>query len=541
VCLVAAAVLLAGEPTAASLYRQGRKAERSGDVVRAYLLYSEAAAKDPARPEYHNRAQALEIRAALKAHAMPAMGSSGRVSLEAPAPPAGSSARITEEELAELRRMRPPPELKPLAGRKSLDLSGNAKALFEQATAAFGLGVAFDAEYEPGSTIRLHLDDVDYRQALRAVEAATGSFVFPIGQRLVMVAKETPQNRREKEPTIAVTVPIPDALSPQEVQEVGRAVQQAFDIAKLQVDTERRMVLMRDRISRVRPAQALFEQLAHSRAQVMLELQFVEVDRSQLLSYGLLMPRQFPISFVGAAGLASANSGNPLLAAAAAALGNAIPLAKVVNLSPAMFGVGIANAQLFATMTNSSSRTLLDSELRSLDGETASFHVGDKYPVLSGTLLGGATTGTTAGSALPVAPAFNFEDLGLVLKVTPHVHGAEEVSLDVAAEFKVLTGGSANGIPVIASRKIESKVRVREGEWALVAGLMSVSDAKSIASVPGVSRLPLIGRALRENDRNRSDTEVLLLLRPILLDAPPDASSTRELWVGSEARPQIPL
>jgi type II secretory pathway component GspD/PulD (secretin) len=551
VCLAAAATLLAAEPTASDLYRQARKAERAGQVVQAYLLYSEAAAKDPSHPEYSARAQALQIRAALKAHAMPATDSTGKTTLVPPeakeateteAPP-GLSAAVSEEDLTELRRMRPPPELKPSAGTKTLDLNGNSKALFEQATAAFGLGVAFDPDFEPGSTRRLHLDNVDYRQALRAVEAATGSFVFPIGQHLIMAAKDTQQKRVALEPTIAVTVPIPDALSPQDAQEVGRAVQQALDIAKLSIDPDRRMVVVRDRISKVRPAQALFEQLSHGRAQVMIEMQFLEVDRSSLLSYGFLLPFKFPITFIGGQALASQVT-DPVQKALLAALGTAIPLAKVANLNPIMFGVGIANAGLFGTMTRSSSKTLLDTSVRALDGSTADFHVGSKYPILTGQLLGGtstAATGTTPATQLSTVPSFNFEDLGLVLKVTPHVHGTEEVSLEVTAEFKVLSGRSANGIPVIATRKLESRVRVRDGEWAVVAGLMSLSDAKSITGAPLLSRIPGIGNALSDNERSRIGTDVIIMLRPVLLDAPPDPGLTRQLWLGSETRLEIPL
>jgi len=799
--VAAAAVLLAAEPKASDLYRQGRKAERAGEIVQAYLLYSEAAAKDPSRLEYRTRAQSLQIRAALKAHAMPARDASGKTSLE-PAevtPSPGFSTAIAEEELAELRRLRPPPELSAAPGVKTLDLSGDAKALFSQTAAAFGLGVAFDPDFDAGPPRRLHLDNAGYRDALHAVEAATGCFVFPIGQRLLMVAKDTQPKRVALEPTIAVTVPIPDTLTPQDAQEVGRAVQQTLDIAHLAIDTERRMVLIRDRVSKVRPAQDLFAQLSHSRPQVMIEMQFIEVDRSSLLSYGLLLPSNFPISFIGGAGLAALDPTNLQLAALLKALGKAIPLSQVAHLNPIMFGLGIANSQIFATMTKSSSKTLLDASVRSLDGETADFHVGTKYPILTGQLmgnsatpissittatstvttsaptissvqwtgsagnytlilngsgfgsatvplaftgdvanfaiedqaqqaewgytgdasgltylywsdstvavsgfggqpgdavvvalwnsasqagatwggnvpttattplitsvqlsgsgqdlqivvqgsgfgpapstmpaagsfgdlssfrfwdfrshcgaasalfeagfgsdsvtlgyqswsdseivisgfggtygqgcaayqagdpvaiavwntadagvtglqaaLGGGTSATstsstslgTSSAALANAPSFNFEDLGLVMKVTPHVHGTEEVSLDVSAEFKTLTGDSNNGIPVIGTRKLESKVRVRDGEWAVVAGLMSATDARSITGIPLLSRLPLVGNALRDNEHNRIGTDVILLLRPVLLDAPPDPSLTHRLWLGSETRLDIPL
>jgi Flp pilus assembly secretin CpaC len=477
---------------------------------------------------YWVRAQALQTQAALKAHALPRMDQPGLApSTENPSPETaaeadpGFSTRITERDLAELRRLRGPPQLKPAPGKKNLDLHGNGKALFEQAARAFGLDTVFDWEYPVGTTQRLRLTDVDYREALRAVEAATRSFVFPVGEHLVMVVDDTPQKRAQTEPTIAVTIPIPDAVTDQEAQELGRGVQQTMEIQKLMVDADRRMVLIKDRISRVRPAQALFEQLAHGRPQVMVELQFLEVDQSNLLSYGFLMPSQFPILFLGSGGVE----------------GTAIALSRLLSLSTNWFGLAIANAQLFATMNESFSKTLLKASVRSLDGEAANFHVGARYPILTGALAGN----TTSQTGVSTLPSFNFEDLGLVLKVTPRVHGTEEVSLDIEAEFKILSGEVSNGIPAINTRKLQSKVCVRDGEWALVAGLMSTSDAKTITGVPGLSQLPAVGRALRKSERNRTRTQVVLLLRPIVLNPPPDESLTRRLWVGSEGRLEIPL
>ena len=414
--------------------------------------------------------------------------------------------------------MKPPPELHPIPGTQTLDLRGTARDIVEQTARAFGLETVFDGEYQPGNMTHLHLDDVDYREALRAAEAATGSFVFPLGERLLMVVKDTLQKRNENEPTMAVTVPIPEAVNVQDAQELARGVQQTMDILKLAVDPNRRLVLLKDRVSKVRPAQMLFEQLERQRAQVMVEVDLIEVDRSDVLSYGFLLPTQFPLTYFGG-GLPSA----------------AVSLARAF-FGHVTIGLGIANAQLFATMTKSDSKNLIATQVMALDGSPASFHVGSKYPIQTGGFL---STQQVAG--LGVASSFNYEDLGLSLKITPHVHGIEEVGLDVVAEFKVLAGTSLNSVPIVNTRKLESKVCLHDGEWAVLGGLMNASQARAITGLPGLSTLPKIGPVLRKNDRDDEDSEVLVVVRPMLLSLPPDQSEARTVWVGSEARLAIPL
>lgn len=515
-CL-AAVLCFPAEPSAAQLYKEGRKAESAGDVVRAYLLYSSAAAKDPANRKYWARSESLRTKAALKARPLPASALAIEAAPAAPEPPPpGFSNVITPDDLAEVRRLLPPPALKPKPGRITLDLRGDAKVLFEKTTSAFGLDIVFDGDFQAGQPRSLHLKDVDYRDALHAVEAATGSFVFPVGERLLMAAADTQQKRASLEPHVAVTVPIPYTVTPQEAQELGRSVQQSMDITKFAVDASRNMVLIKDRISKVRPAQALFEQLTWGKPQVEIEMQFLEVDRSTITSYGLLLPNNIPIPFIGAN-----SSANTLVSLAQLFLGKSL------------FGVGIADSQLFATMSRSFSRTLLTADVRSLDGATATFHVGDKYPIATATFLG---TGDTT-----IPPSFSFEDLGLLLKVTPHVHATSEVSLDLNAEFKLLGGQSSNGIPIISNRKLESKVRLRHGQWAIVAGLMTVREARAISGIWGLSSIPLLGHLFRKNDVERSSSEVLMVIKPRLMNLPPTELVTRTLWVGSDARLQIPL
>jgi hypothetical protein len=518
VCIGIAVAVCAGAEEASQLYKEGRKAEKAGDVVRAYLLYAQAAALDPSRPEYWTRSQALRTRAAMKAGVLPRVEASAAPPEEpaapAPAEPAPVATTISPEDLEDVRRLKPPPELKPRTIRATLDLRGDARMLYEKVSPQYGLDVVFDGDFQPGPPVRFRTSDADYREALHTLELVTGTFVVPISERLLLVARDSQQKRAELEPAVAVTIPIPHTVSVQEAQELARAIQQTMEIQKLVVDATQQMVLIRDRISKVRPAQVLFEQLAHARSQVLIEMQFVEIDRSALLSYGYLLPYEFPIVYV----------------ARDMVKGPVQSLAKFL-FGHTILGLGIGNAELFANMTDSSSKLLMESTVRSVNGQPATFHVGDKYPIMTGTVYG------LAG----IPPTFNFEDLGLVLKATPFVHGTDEVTLDIEASFKVLAGSSINGIPIISDRKFQSKVRIRNNDRVIVAGLMTNAEARAISSLPGLGRLPLLGPLFRRNDVDRRSTEVVILLKTTLLDVPASETVATTLHVGTEGRLKIPL
>jgi type II secretory pathway component GspD/PulD (secretin) len=344
-----------------------------------------------------------------------------------------------------------------------------------------------------------------------------------------MVAKDTPQKRQELEPTMAITIPLPEPVTVQETQEVARAVQQAMDIQRLVVDSGRRMVLIRDKISKVLPARELFSQLLHRRPEVVVDLEFIEVAENSSLDYGLRLQTSFPLVWLGRLpGKLSHIVGNIPRGFGYLAFGGGI----------SAFGIGLADAELFASMSRSSSRLLLKSTVRSTNGQPATLHVGDKYPILTSGYFG-AVEGE--GEVYTPPPSFNFEDLGIVVKITPYVHGTRDVTLEVESEFKVLTGDAINGIPVVANRKFQGTVRVANGHWAIVSGLLRTQEVKAISGLAGLSQLPLLGPLFRENSRSKEFGQTLIVLKPRLVIPPPTEVVTETVWTGSEGRPRIPI
>jgi general secretion pathway protein D len=521
--LVAASLLSASDKEGRRLFTEGQKAERAGDIVRAYLLYSQAVTQDPQNLDYWLRSQALRVQATLRAKPAGARTPASAASAPTVDTPASASA-ASGEPLAWAREPQPPPELKASPQRRNLDLRGDAKTLFTQVARAYGLDVVFDSDYQPGPALHFRLDNADYREALHALEAATASFLAPVGERLLLVAKDTPQKRIEAEPIVSVAVPVPEPVSLQDAQETMQRVQQTMALQQVGFDSQRRIILARDRLSKVRPAQALIEQLLRHRALVSIEVEFVESSRGSSTSYGASLQTLFSLL----------NFGGPWNSAPSIPAG--LTRFLVFGGGKTFLGLGLTDAQLFARMSSAAGRTLYRTEIRSVDGQPASVHVGEQYPVVTAKYLSSGS-----GGQLSVPPAFNFEELGLVIKVTPHVNGSSEVTLDLETEFKALTGQSFNDVPVVASRKLQSQVRLRNGEWAVIAGLMSASQARTISGLAGLSRVPLLGPLLGQNTRDESESQVLVVIKPALLSLPPSEAATRVVPLGAEQRPRTSL
>lgn len=513
VCLLAGSCAWADlRKEASRLHREAQRAQQAGDIVRAYALYAQAAAFDPGNALYWLRSQALRERAIASAR-----DHAGRTGQSAAALEPGAHTASTDHAAA--------PELRLSPKTHSFDLRGNARQLFEQLASECGLEAVFDADYQPGALRRFRLDETDCREALRALEAATGSFVVPLSERRFLVANDTTAKRAELEPVITTVFPLPSPVALEEARELARAVQQAMGLQQVQLDSQRRLVSLRGRVSLVRPAQDLLGQMLRYSAQVMIGVEFLELSDSLFRDYGVSLPTLFP--FVN---FSDVWNNRPAVPAGFSRF-------LVFGGGATFLGVGVTDANAIARMSRSSARTLLRAEIRSLDGRPASLHVGDKFPVITGGFFGQVVAGVPAG----VPPSFTFEDLGLVLKVTPRTHVTREISLDLEAEFRVLTGEVVNRIPVIATRRLQSGVRLRDGQWAVVAGLMSSQEARTVAGLAGLSRIPVVGNVFRQTSRSRERRNVLLLLRPQILSPPPAAQPFEAVFLGSESRPRIPL
>jgi len=456
--LIALTGLTAADRVAARLAREAREAQNSGQLVRAYLLFAEAAARDPRNPTYRSDRDALAPAAQLltKAKIETANISADIKAAETAVDQPASEPAIeagSRRELEQAETLQPLPRLKPNSSLHDFDLRGDEKFLFQEIATVYGIRVVWDPDLQAQTDLRFHIDQADFRTAMEALTAATHTFVFPITEQAVFFARDTPAKRAQFEPTILLTVPLPNAVDPKDLAEAANAVRGALNLRAVAFDAESRTVIVRDRVSRARIARSLLEALLLPRAQVSIEVQLLTLDSDRRYHYGVSLPTSFPIINFGHIG-----GFQTILPS----IGNAMNFLAFGG-GATLFGVGLTDATIFATYSKSFASNLYDASMIVGDGQTANLHVGDKFPIPQSLNTGFRQAG---GSIYNPIGEVTLEDLGLVLKLTPHVNGDGDVGLDVEAEYKALGTQTINTVPSINQRQFKGSVMLREGQWA---------------------------------------------------------------------------
>jgi pilus assembly protein CpaC len=185
-------------------------------------------------------------------------------------------------------------------------------------------------------------------------------------------------------------------------------------------------------------------------------------------------------------------------------------------------------------------RSLAEPNLMALPGEEASFLAGGEfpYPVIQ--------SGQSSGAVTIV-----FKEFGIRLKFTPEVTEAGNIRLHVAPEVSSLD--FANGlnfqgyqIPSLLTRRAETEVELRDGQYLAIAGLLDNNWTKNVTKIPILGDIPILGSFFRSLDAQQSRTELLVLVTPRLVDATdtapalPTGEASTWRWDGSLRGPANP-
>jgi Flp pilus assembly secretin CpaC len=296
------------------------------------------------------------------------------------------------------------------------------------------------------------------------------------------------------------------------------------------------------------------------RPEVMLDLTVFQISHTYMRNIGIHVPSQFTLYNIPAAALLALGgqnlqdiinqliasgginqAGNQTISALLAQLQgqqNSIFSQPLATFGGGLTFFGLSLDQLSAalTMNETSVRQLDHVNLRAAQQKDATFQMGSRYPVLNASfapVFNNPAISQAIGNQSFTAPvpSVNYEDIGLTLKAKPLVHNNSDVALELEVQFRTLGSTNANGIPTIFNREYKGGILLKEGEPAVVAGMITKSDQKSLAGLPGSSYLPVLGPLTSQTSKQEEDDELLILITPYVIRATERAAAP-EIWIG---------
>ncbi|HEX8913665.1 MAG TPA: secretin N-terminal domain-containing protein, partial [Humisphaera sp.] len=174
------------------------------------------------------------------------------------------------------------------------------------------------------------------------------------------------------------------------------------------------------------------------------------------------------------------------------------------------------NATLRALATKGKLEVLSRPYILASDNQLASITVGQEVPFITNTRI------TDNGQQINT---IEYQDVGIILSVTPHINPDGLVIMDVIPEISQLTSSTvpiSAGVtaPVIAKRSATSRVGIRTGNTIVIGGLMEDRKTVTVLKVPLLGDIPLIGPLFARTRMDKTKTELLIFLTPVVATQP---------------------
>ncbi|MGF6752867.1 type II secretion system secretin GspD [Paraburkholderia sp. GAS42] len=278
-----------------------------------------------------------------------------------------------------------------------------------------------------------------------------------------------------------------------------------------------------------RNLRAVIDQLDARRAQVYIEALLVELNSNTNANLGIQWQVGNNSIFAGT-NLATGNSNSIInLTAAAAAAASTGGLATALGTQGVqqglnvgwvhnIFGVQGLGALLQALSQTADANVLSTPNLITLDNEEAKIVVGTNVPIQTGSY-----SNLTSGATSSAFNTFDRIDVGLTLHIKPQITDGGILKLQLYTEDSAIVNGTTNATtnpagPEFTKRSIQSTVLADNGEIIVLGGLMQDNYQVSNSKVPLLGDIPWIGQLFRSEQKNRNKTNLMVFLRPVIIN-----------------------
>ncbi|MCP4215500.1 MAG: tetratricopeptide repeat protein [bacterium] len=200
------------------------------------------------------------------------------------------------------------------------------------------------------------------------------------------------------------------------------------------------------------------------------------------------------------------------------------------NLGETNFFMTLPSAALKFLETDSDTKVVSKPNLRGIDGEEIKFMVGDEIPIPQTQFQ---AAGAGGYNTLPVT-SYNYKSVGVDVKVTPTIHSKRSVTIKVKLKLDYITGYQGD-FPTFGKRELETIIRLKEGETSIIGGMVKDEERRSMAGMPWLAKLPLLGRLFGSTTTTVLQTDLVFAITPrIIRWVDVSAEDQAAIWSNAE-------
>lgn len=480
---------------------------------------------------------------------------------------------------ARVKSLQGPPELRPLNNQiTNLRMNNQStRVLYDTVAKLAGINVLFDSQGTSGfgggggqQNFNLDLNRVTLEEALDYISLETNTFWKAVSSNAIFVTADTAQKRQQYQDQVVKVFYIQNVGSQAEFQDFFNAVRTGANMTRglIQLPSQNALIA-RGTPDQIAVVEKIIHDLDHPKPEVLIDVLVLEVNKqyARTLSAalagatgGLKVPIIFnprnSLNIPGTTGTTTSTTsttgtttsaltglttsdtttsttGTTTSTTGTTTTGTTsttgtttntssgfIGLNSLGHISSADFATTLPGALIQALMTDSTTHVLQRPQLRATDGGKASLKIGSKIPYVSGSLNSAVAT----AGAIPYATTqFQQVDVGTNLDMEPRVNGPDDITLHVKIEIsEVTTTENIGGVdqPVIGQNVNEANIRVKDGEMSVLGGLTNRNDTSSVAGIPGITNMPVLGYLFGTKSKLKNDQEILIAITPHIIRAP---------------------
>jgi type II secretory pathway component GspD/PulD (secretin) len=577
--------------SSARAFRKGGVAMKAGSLDEAVAYYRAAVQASPDNPNYKialQRAMLAASRAHLdKAHEFEEKdqleAARGEYQLASEYDPTNrqAAAKVVSLDQAirtRIEAQRPRPAIEQLrdrvraanaepllnpGSREPLNLrftNANIRDVLNFISNATGINITFDRDLRD-QPATVQLDGVTLEQALTQILSTNGLSYKVLSERSILVFPDTAQKHQIYDDQVVQTFYVSHA----DASELAQLLSSVVRLPSLpvqpaiQFNKTANTITVRGTTSLVQIIERVIRQNDKPRAEIMFDVEILEVNRQRAKQFGLnlseyalggiLSPEVSPSNTTtSTTPPATGNNGQQQTGTTTTtSSGRSTPPSAVTSPPPfnlntitrgfntADFYMAVPTAIVRFLESDTQTKLVAKPQLRGAEGNKLTLNLGDEIPIVTTSY----TPIATGGVGVNPLNSFQLKPVGINIDVTPirvTLEGDILIELNVESSSRGTDVNVAGtNYPSFGSRKVGTRLRLRDGESNLLAGLLREDERKSLNGFPGAIRVPVLKQLFSNNDQTIGQTDIVMLLTPHILRAPEiTEADLKPIYIGSQ-------